>query len=116
MTDRDSLGRYFVGSRLAARIHTHSALQGTPSSSGIYGDEEGVWISAAAPVRNSRGEVVGIVQADRSVNFFYQQARRQAAYILLAALASLAVSAVVAAWFAHGMARPVKELIGQRGG
>jgi signal transduction histidine kinase/DNA-binding response OmpR family regulator len=111
MTDRDSQGRYFVGSRLAAQPHNYPALRGTPSSSGVYRDEEGVWISAAAPVRNSNGEVVAIVQADRPVNFFYQEARTQAAYILLAALASLAASALVAAWLAHGMARPVKVLV-----
>ena len=111
MTDRDSQGRYFVGSRLAAQPHNYLALGGTPSSSGMYRDEEGVWISAAAPVRNSKAEVVAIVQADRPVNFFYQEARAQAAYILLAALASLAGSALVATWFAHGMARPVKLLV-----
>jgi signal transduction histidine kinase/CheY-like chemotaxis protein len=111
MTDRDSEGRYFVGSRVAAAPHIYPALRGTPSSSGLYGDEEGVWISAAAPVRNSKSEIVAVVQADRSVNFFYAEARKQAAYILLVALASLAGSALVAAWFAHGMARPVKELV-----
>ncbi len=111
MTDRDSKGRYFVGSRLAGRTHYYRALQGTASSSGIYSDAEGVWISAAAPVRNSRGEVVGIVQADRPVNFFYQEARKQAEYILLAALASLFASAVIAAGFARSMARPVQELV-----
>ena len=111
MTDRDSKGRYFVGSRLAGRTHYYRALEGTASSSGIYSDAEGVWISAAAPVHNSRGEVAGIIQADRPVNFFYQEARRQAEYILLAALASLFVSAVIAAWFARSMAHPVQELV-----
>jgi signal transduction histidine kinase/CheY-like chemotaxis protein len=111
MTDRDSQGRYFVGSRLTAQPHNYPALRGTPSSSGVYGDEEGVWISAAAPVRNNKGEVVAIVQADRPVNFFYHEARTQAAYILLAALASLAGSALVATWLAHGMAKPVKVLV-----
>jgi signal transduction histidine kinase/DNA-binding response OmpR family regulator len=111
MTDRDSEGRYFVGSRVAATPHTYLAMRGTSSSSALYRDEEGVWISAAAPVRNSKGEVVAIVQADRPVQFFYAEARKQAGYILLAALASLAVSAMVAAWLAHGMAKPVMELV-----
>ena len=111
MTDRDSKGRYFVGSRLAGRTHYYRALQGTAASSGIYSDAEGVWISAAAPVRNSRGEVAGIVQADRHVNFFYQEARKQAEYIVVAALASLFVSTLIAAGFARNMARPVQKLV-----
>ncbi len=111
MTDRDSKGRYFVGSRLAGREHYYRALRGTASSSGIYTDADGVWISAAAPVRNSRGEVAGIVQADRPVNFFYNEARKQAEYILLAALASLLLSAAISAWFARSMASPVQELV-----
>ncbi len=111
MTDRDSRGRYFVGSRLAGRTHYYQALQGAASSSGIYSDAEGVWISAAAPVRNSRGEIAGIVQADRPVNFFYQEAGKQAEYILFAALASLFVSTVIAAGFARSMARPVQKLV-----
>jgi len=115
MTDRDSKGRYFVGSRLAGRAHYYQALRGTPSSSGIYSDAEGDWISAAAPVRNSGGHVVGIVQADRPVNFFYHEARREARYILLAAFGSLILSALVAAWFARSMARPVQELVNATG-
>src|SRR5260370_7775448 len=86
-------------------------MRGVPSSSGIASDSEGAWISAAAPVRNSSGEVVGILQADRPVNFFYREARKLAAYILLAALASLAASALLAAWFARSMGRPVQELV-----
>src|SRR5260370_10369276 len=86
-------------------------MRGVPSSSGIASDSEGAWISAAAPVRNSSGEVVGILQADRPVSFFYREAGKLAGYILLAALASLAASALLAAWFARSMGKPVQELV-----
>ncbi len=111
MTDKDTGGRYFAGNYLPAPAHYFPAMRGVPSSSGIYSDSEGAWISAAAPVRNSSGGVVGILQADRPVNFFYREARKLAAYILLAALASLAASALLAAWFARSMGKPVQELV-----
>ncbi len=111
MTDRDSSGRYFVGNRYKSEPHNFSALAGRPAASGIYEDSEGVWISAAAPVRNAQGAVAGLLQADRRVNFFYQQAREQAAAILLAALAALAIAALAASRVARALARPVYLLV-----
>jgi signal transduction histidine kinase/CheY-like chemotaxis protein len=111
MTDLDEHGQYFVGNRYRAQAHNHEALLGKPAATGVYADSLGLWISAAAPVRDSSGEVVAIVQADRPVKYFYQQARQQSLVMLMVALASLAVGSIVAGWMAQGMAKPVSELV-----
>ena len=59
MTDRDRQGRWFVGNRYPERPQQRTALKGRASSTGIYQDAEGSWISAAAPIRDAGGNVVG---------------------------------------------------------
>ena len=59
--------QYFVGNRYKAQPFQLAALDGELSSSGLYSDEEGTWISAAAPITRLDGMVVGIVQADHQV-------------------------------------------------
>ena len=111
MTDRNEQGYFFVGGRYRPMAHNRAALLGKPTATGVYKDDLGLWISAAAPIRNSQGEVVGIVQGDRPVQYFYEQARRQALVILAVALAGLAVGWAVAGWLARGLARPVEDLV-----
>ena len=67
MTDTNQAGRFYVGNTYPSRRHNVQALSGSPASSGLYADEEGVWISAAAPIFNRSNQVVAIVQADRSL-------------------------------------------------
>lgn len=96
MTDRDDSGDYFVGNRYPAQPHQLEALQGAPAVTGVYEDGEGVWISAAAPVLDSAKQVVGLVQADRHVDFFYARARREATSILVTAMVVVLAAGVLA--------------------
>lgn len=111
MTDADKNGNWYVGNRYSAMPHNRTALQGAPQATGAYRDAEGIWISAAAPVRNTRGDVVAILQADRPINFFYTEARRQAFWIVAAALACLVAATIVASRVARSMSRPVQDLV-----
>ena len=96
MTDRDESGNYFVGNRYPAQPHQLEALEGSPAVTGVYGDSEGVWISAAAPLLDGSKRIVGLVQADRHVDFFYVQARREAMSILLTAIVVVLVAGILA--------------------
>jgi signal transduction histidine kinase/DNA-binding response OmpR family regulator len=111
MTDSDENGRFFVGNRYRALRHNKTALLGSPAATGVYKDALGLWISAAAPIRDSDGQIVGIVQADRPVTHFYAQARKQSMYMLVVALVSLAIASLLAGWMANGIAKPVHELV-----
>lgn len=110
MTDHDDSNQFFTGARYHAEPHLLRALDGIATATGVYVDSEGVWISAAAPIRNADGVVVGVVQADRPVDFFYAEARNQAVRIVLGALSSLAVGAVLAWVFARSLTEPVRQL------
>ena len=111
MPDKDKHGNYFVGNRYRAQPHNRAALAGRSAISPIYHDSEGSWISAAAPIRNEAGEIVGLLQADRSVDFFYQHTLREF-YTLLGygALATLMGSAL-AFVFSRGLTAPIRQLV-----
>jgi signal transduction histidine kinase/CheY-like chemotaxis protein len=111
MTDPDPSGNYFTGNRYRSRPHNRKALEGVAAATGIYRDNEGIWISAAAPVRDGTGKVVAVLQADRPVNFFFVEARDQAAALALVMLGGLALGALLAAWFARSLAAPVADLV-----
>jgi signal transduction histidine kinase len=110
MTDPDESGQFFTGARYHAEPHLVTALAGTAASTGVYRDDEGVWISAAAPIRNSFGSVVGVVQADRPVDFFYAEARAVALKIFGGAASSLTIGAALAFFFARSLTGPIRRL------
>ena len=111
MTDRTQWGHYFVGNRYRAQPHNLAALSGTASLSGLYTDSEGTWISAAAPIYDAGGNIVGIVQADRPVNFFHQRIREQAAPLIVGAIISIALASLLAILFARRMVKPIEQLV-----
>ncbi|MFN7925408.1 MAG: ATP-binding protein [Bryobacteraceae bacterium] len=110
MTDPDSDGRLYVGNRYRAQEHNRAALLGQAQATGVYGDAEGLWISAAVPIRDSAGAVVAILQADRPVNFLNARARERAIGIWKVALMSLLAAALLALMLARSLAQPVQEL------
>jgi signal transduction histidine kinase len=110
MTDPDESGQFFTGARYHTEPHLLTALAGTAASTGVYRDDEGVWISAAAPIRNSFGSVVGVVQADRPVDFFYAEARAVALKIFGGAASSLTIGAALAFFFARSLTGPIRRL------
>lgn len=110
MTDRDADGRYFIGNTYPAEDHNRDALAGHAAASDVYVDEEGVWISASAPLYDGDGALVGLIQADRPVDFFFAQARTRATKILWGALASIAAAIVFSSLFARTLVRPIRQL------
>lgn len=110
MTDKDSHGEFFVGNRYIAQAHHRLALSGSSASTGVYEDSEGIWISAVAAVRDSAGRVVGVLQADRPVNFLYERARAQALSMIGGALISIALAVGLAVIFARTFSHPIRKL------
>lgn len=43
----------------------------------IYEDENGIWLSAFAPIRNSKGQVVALLEADEHFEVFLEKAREE---------------------------------------
>ena len=110
MPDRDDEGNYFVGNTYPAEDHNRAALEGQATASGVYVDEEGVWISASAPLYDSEEVLVGLIQADRPVDFFFAQAKKRATKILWGALASVAAAILLSVVFARTLVRPIQQV------
>ncbi len=111
MPDQGSDRRYLTGNRYPFQPHVQMALAGQPSVSELNIDAEGVWISAAAPIYSRSGRVVGVLQADRHVDSFYERARGEATTIYIAALASIGLAAVLSMIWARGLVRPMTALL-----
>jgi len=110
MTDPNAAGQFYVGNTYVSRPHNVAALSGRSASSGLYTDEEGVWISAAAPVFDRSNRVVAFVQADRPVADYHGETRAAMLSLLPGALWT-AVAALLVSWgVARRMARPITEL------
>ena len=104
-------GEFFVGNRIEAEEHHFDVLDGQAACRGVYMDTEGIWISAAAPIHDSAGKVVGILQADRPVNFFYTEARRLALQIALSAILGVTVATLLSVLMAKSLMKPIKALV-----
>ncbi len=111
MTDRDETGQFFIGNRTRALPHHLDALAGRAATTGLYEDAEGLWISAAAPILDSAGSVVAVIQADRHIEFFEAESHKRAIELLVGALISTVIAGVLAAIFARGMVRPFRRLV-----
>ncbi len=73
----------------------HITLYNTGTAIGPYTDENGVWLSAFAPITNGLGETVAIVQVDEPFDFFIAEAKKKVLYqlgIILILLISLAMA------------------------
>ena len=82
-------GEFFVGNRYKAQPFQLLAFEGQLSSSGLYEDSEGTWISAAAPIAREDGTVVGIVQADHRVTTYNARLRESLLPILVVSLVTI---------------------------
>ncbi len=106
----DETGRWFVGNRYPVQPHLMAALQGEVSSTGIYRDQEGQWISAAAPIRDAAGRVIAVIQADRQVDFIRQITHETLVHVS----ANLLAVAIVVGWGAalvgRRLSRPLQCL------
>lgn len=110
MTDADDKGMFYTGAMIEQEPFHLPAFEGKASYSEIYEDQEGHWISAAAPLLNDDGEVVGIIQADRPVGFYLallSKIRRQ--FFAGAGVAAL-FGVVLALFFSRLVMSPVSKL------
>jgi len=71
-----------------------------------YEDENGHWLSAFTPIRNSEGTVVGVVQVDETYDDFIEAANKE---ILRSVLISLGIMLVIAFVLLQAMRKILSE-------
>jgi serine phosphatase RsbU (regulator of sigma subunit) len=86
----------FVADPLAYHDYMSPAFDlGHVATSGLYTDKYGQWISAFAPVRDSRGEVVGVLEVDRPADAYFARYRQVQWITAAIALAALGVGSLL---------------------
>ncbi|NIW79413.1 MAG: HAMP domain-containing protein [Calditrichae bacterium] len=101
----------YVGNRYGIREEMLPTLEkGIPSYTGIYEDENGVWVSAYAPILNSEEEVVGMVEADFKDNVYLMAVRDEIYSILLFSLVGIGVAIIIAILVSRLISRPIVNI------
>ena len=100
----------FIGNRLPAPAHMLKAFEGEANASELYSDKHGDWLSAAAPLYDRKGEVIGIVQADKELS----ELKSLLAAEFLGFLINIGITLLTVAlfvWFAAGFLQ--RNILGQ---
>jgi serine phosphatase RsbU (regulator of sigma subunit) len=72
--------------------------QGTVGATELYRDEHGEWISAYAPIRDARGEVVGLLEVDKDSREYFAEFNYYTRLTIALGLLSVAVSSILGWW------------------
>ena len=111
MTDPDEQGNFFIGNQIPAEPHHLEALAGAAITTGLYQDDEGIWISAAAPVYNSSKQIVGLLQADRHVSFFYAEATALAKQLFFGSTIIILIAVSIGIAYARYLVSGINKII-----
>ncbi|MDX9871875.1 MAG: methyl-accepting chemotaxis protein [Clostridia bacterium] len=74
-------------------------------------DEYGVFLSAYAPLKNARGQIVAVVGADLSIEDVAKMEQNLLLFICLGVLGSVAVSIIAALYVSNRISRPVDFMV-----
>ena len=110
MTDPDEAGHYFTGAKYPVEPFQLKVFNGKVMVTDIYQDGEGTWLTAAAPIYDAAGEVVAILQADRRVDFIFDQIRHLRELYIRPAIGSLVLGLLLALLFSWRTMQPIKRL------
>jgi serine phosphatase RsbU (regulator of sigma subunit) len=72
--------------------------QGTVAATELYRDEHGEWISAYAPIRDARGEVVGLLEVDKDSREYFAEFNYYTRLTIALGLLSIVVSSILGWW------------------
>lgn len=73
-------------------------------------DEDGVFISGYAPIKNSSGETIAIVGIDKSVEIFEYMKRALIVLVMILAIVTLITSTLISKIFSRKLVSNVKEI------
>ena len=110
MSDVNDDGDFYTGARIKAESIHLQAFLGESSVTGVYRDSEGEWISAVAPLFLD-GEVVGIIQADRTVGFFFHELAEIKKHFFVIGAICVLIGTIFSFLFAVYAAKPLNILL-----
>jgi methyl-accepting chemotaxis protein len=96
----------YVGDTYSIRSEMRPTLtEGKPAHTGVYGDAHGEWISAYAPIRDSNGNLSGLLEADYRVETFFALLREKFLYLMLKSLGFAAIAVIASFLLAKSVTR-----------
>ncbi len=110
MSDVNDDGNFYTGARIKAEPIHLQAFLGESAVTGVYRDTEGEWISAVAPLFLD-GEVVGIIQADRTVGFFFHELAEIKKHFFVIGAICILIGTIFSFLFAVYAAKPLNILL-----
>ena len=101
----------YVGDHYAIREEMLPTLErGVPSYTDVYEDNNGVWLSAYAPITNSRREVVGMVEVDFHNNFYLLALNDELYSLFQLGIVGLLLAVVTAILLSRFITRPINRV------
>lgn len=85
-------------------------MEGTAAYSDVYTNQHGMWITAFAPIRNSRGQTVAALDVDFRADVYLAELAAVRRRFYLHALAGAALALVAGVLLARQITRPVTQL------
>ena len=83
---------------------------GVATSTRVYHNQSGTWLTAFAPIRSPRGQVVAVLDVDYRVDVYLARLRRLRDTILAASLAGALVAVIAGLLFARRLTGPIGAL------
>jgi class 3 adenylate cyclase len=88
----------------------HTIRSGQASHTRLYQDENGQWVSAYAPIRDSRGQVVGILEADYDISAFERALSVEQRRLLLTSLGAVALAIGLSLFLGQNISRALQRI------
>jgi len=115
MVEKNDAGKWFIGYTVNSRDHLEKTIKGEAQFTDLYDDEEGSWISAAAPIKNQSNEVVALLQADRHVDYLEELALQKTIQVAISVLFGYLLIIGIGAYGTFKMLVPLRAIISHIG-
>lgn len=101
----------FVGQPYRTRPEMMYVFQnGSSSYTDVYKDENGVWISAYAPILDSAANVIGLVDADFKNNYYVLQLDEKLRSAMIVSALAVVFGAILSFVLTLIIARPIRQI------
>jgi methyl-accepting chemotaxis protein len=108
----DSAEKALIGKEYDMDANIQKASEGTANVyDELNSDEWGTFMSAAAPIYNSKNEVAGVVGADISIGVKQKILSNLLFMTMLGVVFSILLSVILALLLSSGISRPIKKLV-----
>lgn len=76
----------------------------------LYRDPHGSWVSAYAPIFDSKGQLAGLLEVDYTIDEFLHAVEARARTLVLVSLIGLLLATVVSVMLAHSVGRALRKI------